>query len=227
MKHHYQDIVRALTARKEELAEKIMLQSISAGAMRGYTEYQLQKSRQDIMYNLEFLAEALNLESDSLWQDYTSWLKLLLVSLGLDKRDIAEYFSVMSKVLSRELGDQIPQKVPNLLSLAQELMLKGEVHQQSAIKTENPFREQAEQYQRYLLGMQKYEAINYILGLANAGISIRDIYLNILQPVQREIGNLWHANKISVAQEHYCTGLTQLAIAQLYSRLFDARPKKH
>ena len=81
MKHHYQDIVRALTARKEELAEKIMLQSISAGAMRGYTEYQLQKSRQDIMYNLEFLAEALNLESDSLWQDYTSWLKLLLVSL--------------------------------------------------------------------------------------------------------------------------------------------------
>lgn len=227
MKHHYQDIVRALTERKEELAEKIMLQSISAGAMRGYTEYQQQKSRQDILYNLEFLAEALNLESDSLWQDYTSWLKLLLVSLGLNKGDIAEHFSIMSKVLSRELGDQMPQKVPDLLSLAQELMLKGEIHQQSAIKTENPFSEQAEQYQRYLLATQKYDAINYIMGLADAGISIRDIYLNILQPVQREIGNLWHANKISVAQEHYCTGLTQLAIAQLYSRLFDARPKKH
>jgi MerR family transcriptional regulator, light-induced transcriptional regulator len=227
MNHQHQEIVNALTVRQSELAEKIMQRGMATEAMRKYSDYQLQKSKQDIIYNLEYLAQALHLESDSLWEDYTRWLKFLLLSLGLDKRDIAEHFSVMSSVLAEEPDLEIPQKVWDLLDFAQKLMLDSELYQALTLKPENPYLEQAEQYKSFLLGARKHEALQYIQKLADEGIGIRNIYLDILQPVQREIGNLWHANKISVAQEHYCTGLTQLAIAQLYPRLFTASPKKH
>ena len=63
-------------------------------------------------------------------------------------------------------------------------------------------------------------ATSLILQLADEGQSIKSIYLNILQPVQREIGLLWQTGKITVAQEHYCTSITQLAISRLYPYIF-------
>ncbi len=51
------------------------------------------------------------------------------------------------------------------------------------------------------------------------GVSIKDIYLHVLQPVQYEIGLLWQLNKISVALEHYASSVTQLVMSQLYSSI--------
>lgn len=48
---------------------------------------------------------------------------------------------------------------------------------------------------------------------------MKSIYLEVLQPVQREIGNLWQTNEVSVAQEHYCTAATQLIMGRLYPYL--------
>jgi methanogenic corrinoid protein MtbC1 len=39
-----------------------------------------------------------------------------------------------------------------------------------------------------------------------------------------QVGELWQRNKITVAQEHYCTAATQMIMAQLYPVLFD-RPQ--
>jgi methylmalonyl-CoA mutase cobalamin-binding domain/chain len=47
----------------------------------------------------------------------------------------------------------------------------------------------------------------------------------VLQCAQREIGRLWQTNQISVAEEHYCTAVTQLIISQLYPRIFATERK--
>ena len=49
---------------------------------------------------------------------------------------------------------------------------------------------------------------------------IREVYLQIFQPCQRELGRLWQVGEITVAQEHYCTAATQLIMSQLAPRLF-------
>jgi len=53
-------------------------------------------------------------------------------------------------------------------------------------------------------------------------INVREIYLNVFQYSQYEIGRLWQMNKISVAQEHYCTAATQLIMSQLYAHIFSS-----
>ena len=41
----------------------------------------------------------------------------------------------------------------------------------------------------------------------------------------RRIGELWHKGKITVDIEHYCTSVTQTAMAQLYPLIFEAKRK--
>lgn len=54
-------------------------------------------------------------------------------------------------------------------------------------------------------------------GLAG-GISPTDILLRVITPAQREIGRLWEANQVSVADEHVATAISQLAMSHLYGR---------
>lgn len=54
------------------------------------------------------------------------------------------------------------------------------------------------------------------------GFHLRQLYLDVFQPVLREVGRLWEANRISVADEHLATAITEAAMARLYELLFAA-----
>ncbi|HEX8692751.1 MAG TPA: cobalamin-dependent protein [Longimicrobium sp.] len=53
-----------------------------------------------------------------------------------------------------------------------------------------------------------------------AGMELRDLYLDVFQPALREVGRLWQENRVTVAEEHLATAITQAAMARLYDRLF-------
>jgi len=53
-----------------------------------------------------------------------------------------------------------------------------------------------------------------------AGMDIRALYLDVFQPALRGVGRLWQQNRITVADEHLATAITQAAMARLYERLF-------
>lgn len=48
------------------------------------------------------------------------------------------------------------------------------------------------------------------------GVDARRIMLDVIRPAQRQIGQLWQDNAISIADEHVATAISQLALAQLY-----------
>jgi len=52
------------------------------------------------------------------------------------------------------------------------------------------------------------------------GVDIRSLYLHIFQPALREVGRLWQENRITVADEHLATAITQALMAQLYGEMF-------
>lgn len=77
--------------------------------------------------------------------------------------------------------------------------------------------------QRYLgaqLAGDRREALRLLVdeGLLR-GIPLQDIHLKVIQPAQYEIGKLWQENRISVAQEHLATAISQLALSHLYRHL--------
>lgn len=77
--------------------------------------------------------------------------------------------------------------------------------------------------ERYLaaqLAGNRREALRLLVdeGLLR-GVPLQDLHLKVLQPAQYEIGRLWQENRISVAQEHLATAISQLAMAHLYRHL--------
>ncbi|HZJ54676.1 MAG TPA: cobalamin-dependent protein [Myxococcaceae bacterium] len=50
------------------------------------------------------------------------------------------------------------------------------------------------------------------------GNSVLDLHLRVIQQAQREIGQLWERNTISIAHEHQATAVSQLALAHLYQQ---------
>lgn len=84
----------------------------------------------------------------------------------------------------------------------------------------NPHLELATRYMRRALAARRREASRLILEAVEEGMSVRDVYLHVFQPVQHEIGRLWQLNRVTIAQEHVCTAITQLVMSQLYPRVF-------
>jgi len=83
--------------------------------------------------------------------------------------------------------------------------------------------ELASEYLKTLLQGDRKAACALILKATNHGVDVRDIYLGVFQPVQYEVGRLWQINAISVAVEHFCTAVTQMAMSQLFPRVITAR----
>lgn len=79
-----------------------------------------------------------------------------------------------------------------------------------------PFDELADAYLNLLLIGTRREAQALLVEAAQTGIDVRALYLEVIQPVQREVGERWHAGLISVAEEHFCTATSELVMAQLY-----------
>jgi methanogenic corrinoid protein MtbC1 len=77
-----------------------------------------------------------------------------------------------------------------------------------------------EQYVAAQLAGDRRGAVRLLLdrGL-NGGLSVVSLYLNVIQAAQYRIGDLWQQNRITVAQEHLATAISQVAVAELYRAL--------
>lgn len=56
---------------------------------------------------------------------------------------------------------------------------------------------------------------------ASGGAQVVELQSRVIRAAQAEIGRLWQANRVTVAQEHLATGISQLVMA----RLFELAPR--
>lgn len=89
----------------------------------------------------------------------------------------------------------------------------------------DPIDEVAASYVRAVLAGDRPKATELVRLARAGGADIRTVYLELFQPSLREVGRLWRENRVSVAQEHLATAITQSLMARLYGELFaEARP---
>jgi len=88
------------------------------------------------------------------------------------------------------------------------------------LRGDAPLAPLARDYVDALLRGDRRAASGLVMQACDAGTPVKDLYLHVFQSAQREIGRLWQLNRISVAQEHYCTAATQLIMSQLYPHVF-------
>ncbi len=220
-------IAGELDSRQNELVDYVLERQfeLQPGLAESYDERQMQHCRQDVSYNLSYLTQAIKFDSTKIFLEYTAWLNALLNRLGLPTKDLINNFESIKQVLSVHLDSDAYPVVATYLDPALESLRNPDNTSSSFIEPVNPLFAQAQAFLSHILAGDRLSASSLILQLADEGQSIKSIYLNILQPVQREIGLLWQTGKITVAQEHYCTSITQLAISRLYPYIFSEHRK--
>jgi methanogenic corrinoid protein MtbC1 len=67
------------------------------------------------------------------------------------------------------------------------------------------------------LAGDRREALRLVLveGLG-AGLTVTQLQVDVIQAAQREIGRLWQQNRISIAQEHMATAISQVVMSRLF-----------
>lgn len=179
---------------------------------------------QDVEYHLTYLSEAISAGHPSFFENYIAWAKVLLNGMNIPSEDLAQNLQTLRSELEKHLkvsksdfeiiNEYISHGLKQLPSLPSELP--------SFIQESHPHAKLAQEYLQYLLRGERQIASRLILdAVENKGIHVKEIYLNVFQYAQYEIGRLWQMNKISVAQEHYCTAATQLIMSQLYTYIFS------
>jgi methanogenic corrinoid protein MtbC1 len=81
---------------------------------------------------------------------------------------------------------------------------------------------------RYLdaqLAGDRREAVRLVVedGLG-CGARVIDLQAHVIQAAQDEIGRLWQQNRVTIAQEHMASAISQLSLAALFERATPARP---
>jgi methanogenic corrinoid protein MtbC1 len=75
-----------------------------------------------------------------------------------------------------------------------------------------------------ILAGHRQAALGVVEEAHRNGSSHVDIYVDVFSESLHAVGALWEQNKISVAQEHMATAITQYVIAMIYPRLVPTLP---
>lgn len=197
-----------------------------------YDERRKMLMYEDILYNLGYLDTAMSLNDDHIFPEYARWIYRLLYYLMKDlgketiQSQMIMHFDIMNDVLSERLPSDESKKARFHINNAI-AAIKNESDNpnlQERILDGN-YQDIKENYIKLLLEGNTRGAIRVIEEAAKTGIRLEDIYIEILQKVMYEVGDLWHKQIITIDKEHYCTSTTQMALAQFYSTIFS-KPRK-
>jgi len=184
-----------------------------------------ERCREDAIFHLEYLIQAMQIESRELFHHYLEWAWQMLDARNIPKVDLIHNLRYIGIVLSGHLQAEEYNTAAPYLEDGEAFLEKITTDIESYIKPEKPLFEEASRYLELLLSGKRDHAKGLIDSLVKNGVPIKDIYEHIFQTTQYEVGILWQQNKITVAHEHYCTAATQLIMSGLYPIIFSGSKK--
>ncbi|MGC9363295.1 MAG: cobalamin B12-binding domain-containing protein [Fidelibacterota bacterium] len=218
----FHEQIQALLAEKESLARQI-LDNIYAKRPALKQKYQkvTQQLITDILFHLEFLLEALRLNSIVLFDEYLKWCRTFYEQISIPAAEIVLTFDQINATLKQGKTAEFQAALDRYNARVTAIFESKYRAPHSFIRPNNPHRELAEHYFHTVLKGNRADASKLIFDALDAGTSVRDIYLEVFEPCQKEVGRQWQTGLLSVAQEHYFTAVTQLIISQLYPQIFS------
>jgi methanogenic corrinoid protein MtbC1 len=169
----------------------------------------------DIKFHFKFLGSALIYLSKGLFGSYVEWVNGLLTDLKVPKEDVVINFQCFKKIFEQLPPENLRPLLIEFIDAGLKQLGEPLVEIPSFIDDKLPLAELATEYLSALLRGNQQEANRLILKAVEDGTDLRDIYLQVLEKVQLELGRLWQTNQLTVAQEHFCTHVTELVMAQL------------
>ena len=180
------------------------------------------------IHHIISLRVAATLDEDKIHKFYTEWTYILLhnhvIELATEqiKAYLIGHYSLMLAHIEQLLPVENIEKGKALLQAAiGQIQIHGEIEFGTDYISDGEYSILKKKLLKNLLDKDT-TAANVLVHNINNAIGIEALYTEVIQPVLREVGELWHQNKISVAQEHYCSAFTQTLMLQFYRDHFDS-----
>jgi len=211
---------QSIRARQSELAQASVAQHYARqpAVWAKYGDAGRDKSVRDTGWHLSYLGEALAAGEPSLFTEYAAWAQSLFDGLKLPPDTLVVTLACVRDALAQALAPEESAAAEAYIDAALEHLRGGAHAAPSLLEGEIAL---AGRYLGHLIQGDRNAASQLVLDAVRGGMSVKDVYLQVFQPAQREVGRLWQANQLSVAQEHYCTAATQLIMSQLYPFIFN------
>jgi len=207
-----------LRARRATLVQAVL----DGGDLSAAPEPEAWPRDQRLGLHLDHLAQAVDLSRQELFTGHVAWAR---ATLGW--RDTpCEVLAAELEGLQRAIEVQLPQKAARTtgpcVGTALDLLPQMSRDIPRVARRRDRYARETRCYVEALLAGQRRAAVDRILRLVREGAPVPDVYLQVLQPAQHEIGRLWQRNAIHPAAEHYGTAATQLVMSLLYPRIFSS-----
>lgn len=166
---------------------------------------------EDARFHIEFLIGALLSGSPEEFARYARWTDGVLRSRGIDSE-----FLIENLIQVREhAGARFDEAGRKQIALMVDAGVRALRDDTDPAAGEVYAGERAIYLQAVLAG-DRDAALNIAGEALRGGASVIDVYQDMIQPAQYEIGRLWQGNTISVASEHTATAITSYVIARLH-----------
>lgn len=185
----------------------------------------------DTRYNIDFLYTAYTLKDAKIMEKYAIWLYELMDAIlkkhsSINTVDyVLNHLGYIQQAIQQVLPQEKQSELLTLIELGQESIKKHVYDSQKIIEQSSLYEKEIQLYMDSLLKKDMKQSMYLIQQFKKQGISIVDIYVDILAESMRRVGEMWHKAKITVDVEHYCTSTTQLAMSQMYPEIFSHERK--
>lgn len=173
-------------------------------------------------HDLAKIFVALISDRPSLFAKYVEWQRSVFMHRDVPAVVIRWQMTILEEVIAdligAELGADGLGQIRRILEAGYAQLDLVVSEDASFLDPQAPHAGVARSYLASMLAGRAEEAIDGVIRLAEDGLDLPEIFLDIIEPTQREIGRLWQLNTIDVVDEHYASEGSQRLMAQLRER---------
>jgi methanogenic corrinoid protein MtbC1 len=172
----------------------------------------------DARFHMEFLAAAIEADSPQAFGDYARWTARMLGARGIGAHTLEENLTQLETHI-------LPALLPGERDAVSAFLCEGRqactVPQPASAtqSSDGPLGLTMRAFLTAILGGQRRTALGVIEEALSSGARQVDIYVDVIAEALHNVGALWEQNKISVAQEHMASVISQYVIAMIYPRI--------
>jgi 5-methyltetrahydrofolate--homocysteine methyltransferase len=170
-----------------------------------------------LVERLEELAAAVATEQSAILTRQVEWATAFLVARGFALKHIRSSLEHLRGVLERELPETVGPLAVDYLDHALRSFDEPNTDLSVRLRPDTSHGRLAAQYLLALFQGDRQRATRPIFDALENGDSVRELLVNVLLPAQSEVGRMWHADEINVAEEHLISATTKSVMAQLMS----------
>jgi len=176
----------------------------------------IKRCETDIAYHLDYLESAIRTEDANAFVQYILWVDSVLRARQANQ-GLVFSLETIGQMIQSELGADVWHHVVIPLDRAiQELSAEALEHRLYVLPPTSAIQQA---YLNALLDGNRLLAMQHVMDAFRNGLSLAQIYVDVIQPVLYNVGYLWEKGKISVAQEHLATAITQTILSKIYNEV--------